>query len=121
MTEAYRILLVALRGAERGDTWTTDDWHDQAAHASLTAAEKGAAHQQAIDDGYLERVLVKVRDGRRVATQIPSVVPSRKGGGVQLHIRTGRALPGEKAPEQHRREIEQCDGQIDLLELVGGP
>lgn len=119
MNEPYRVLLAALEEVGRGEFFTADDWHTQAAYAQLTSAEKGAAQQQAIDDGYLERVVVRI-GGRRAAVQVPSTIASRKGGGVQLHIRTGRALPEHPSPDPARRQRTECEGQVDLLEVIGG-
>ena len=115
-TEAYRILLSALSNVRRGEFFTADDWHDQAHHAHLKSAEKGSAHQQAIDDGYLERIVVRIGN-RTAAVQVPSTIPSRKSGGVQLHVRTGRALPGEPAPTGAAHERAEVPGQLDLLEV----
>ena len=117
MTEPYRILLAALRPVASGAYFTSDDWHDQAHHASLTSAEKAAAQQDAIDEGYLVRVIVPIGN-RTAAVQVPSQVPSRKGGGVQLHVRTSKALPGQPAPMEHHRDAAQVDGQIELFEVA---
>ena len=116
MGEPYRVLLAALHSVTPGAYFTSDDWHEQAALASLTSAEKGAAQQQAIDDGYLVRVIVPIGN-RSAAVQVPSVIPSRKSGGVQLHVRTRRALPGQPTHERHH-EHEQVDGQLSLVEVT---
>src|SRR5918993_5696060 len=97
MSEPYRVLEAVLYALAPGDYLTAETWHEQAAHAGLKSHEKARAHQEAIDAGYLERVIVHV-GGRTAAVQVPSQVPSRKGGGVQLHRRTDKPLPGQDAP-----------------------
>ena len=92
MPEPTRVLYAALTGVLPGEYWAADRWHEQAAAAQLTSAEIAAAHQDAINAGHLSRVTVRV-GSRTAAVQIPSTVPSRKGGGVQLLVRTSRALP----------------------------
>lgn len=118
--DPYGILKAALVRVIPGEVFTADNWHKEAAEAELTAAEKAAAHQAAIDDGYLVRVVLRL-GGRTVATQIPSAVPSRRGGGVQLHTRTSKALPGQPTASTHHRERTEIDGQVDLMDLVEEP
>ena len=102
MGEPYRVLLDSLYRITPGTYVTADDWHDEARLAGITSAEKGAAHQAAIDAGYLVRVIVPI-GGRTAAVQVPSQVPSRKGGGVQLHIRTSLPLPWPRWRSRPRR------------------
>ena len=116
--EPTRVLYAALTGVLPGEYWAADRWHEQAAAAQLTSAEIAAAHQDAISAGHLVRVVVRV-GSRTAAVQVPSTVPSRKGGGVQLLVRTSKSLPGEPAPIGGRHVPAHIDGQLDMLEGVG--
>ena len=115
---AYSTLLAALVRATRGQTWCVDNWRDEAELAQLTSAEKGAAHEHAVTDGYLIPLGEwhgKVFDA---FTRVTSHAPG-KSRRVVLYARTAKPLPGQPVHEQHR-ERAGCEGQADLLEMVGG-
>lgn len=115
--EPYRILLAAMLDADPGSEWTTDTWHDQAAHAQLESGEKVRAQELAEQDGYIVRVTARV--GNRVLGQtVPSMVPTRKRGRIALYVRTSKPLPDQilHGRADQRTEV---DGQVDLLEAVG--
>ena len=115
---AYSTLLAALTRATPGQTWTVDNWRDEADLAQLTSAERGAAHEHAVDDGYLVPLGGKV-GGRFHTFTIPTTHRAGKGRRVIVYARTAKALPGQPVTEHHRERAE-CDGQGDLLEMVGG-
>lgn len=119
MNEPYRILLAALQPAHAGQTWTVDGWREQADLGQLTSAERGAAHEHAVDDGYLVPLGGKVGDTFHTFT-IPTTHPAGKGRRVIVYARTAKALPGQPAPTVAGHDPEQIDGQTDLLEMVGG-
>lgn len=113
MSEPYRVLLAALVRATPGDTWTVDGWRDEADLAQLTSAERGAAHQQAVDDGYLTPLGGTVGGVFHTFT-IPTTHPAGKGRRVVVYERTGKALPGQAAPERH---LERVPGQLALIDV----
>ena len=113
---AYSTLLGALVRAAPGETWTVDSWRDEADLAQLTSAERGAAHEHAVDDGYL------VPPGGRIAGTfhtftIPTTPPAGKGRRVIVYARTAKALPGQPTHERHH-EHEQVEGQLSLVEVT---
>lgn len=116
MSRPYGVLLGALVRATPGETWTVDGWRDAADLAQLTSAERGAAHEHAVDDGYLVPLGCKVGGIFHTFT-IPTTHPAGKGRRVIVYARTSKALPGHATPERHH-ESSQCVGQVDLLDLV---
>lgn len=117
-TEEYRVLLAALRRADPGETWTVDMWRPEADLAQLTSAERGAAHEHAVDDGYLVPLGGKI-DGRFHTFTIPTTHPAGKGRRVIVYARTSKPLPEQPAHDRHRTERVECEGQTDLLEVIG--
>ena len=90
--DPWNVLRAVLETIPAGTLWTSDAWHDEAALASLTSSEKAAAQDRAVTEGWAERIIVEV-DGRTAAVQVPSLVPSRKRGAVQLLRRTSVGQP----------------------------
>ena len=90
--DSWTVLRAVLETIRPGDYFTSDDWHAEADAAQLKSAEKGAAHDRAVEEGWAERVIVTV-GGRTAAVQVPSRIPSRKGGGVQLLRRLDKGAP----------------------------
>ena len=117
MTFAYDTLLAAMTRAIPGETFTVDNWRDEADMAQLTSAERGAAHDHAVEDGYLVPLGGRVGDTFCTYT-VPTTHPAGKSRRVCLYARTSKALPGQAAHERHR-EPSQVPGQVDLLDLVG--
>jgi hypothetical protein len=115
--DPYRVLLGALAGVPLGEEVTIDLWREQAELAQLTSAERGAAHERAVADGYLVP-LGRTLGGRFHTFTIPTTHPAGKGRRVIAYARSGKALPQHAAPEAHGRERAECDGQADLLEIV---
>ena len=94
---AYRTLVGVLETIEPGTLWTSDVWFfvvadGQPENDQVTSAEKAAAQDRAVREGLAERIIVEV-DGRTAAVQVPSLVPSRKRGAVQLLRRTSPVQP----------------------------
>lgn len=116
MNEPYRVLLAALRNATPGETWTVDGWRAEADMAQLTSAERGAAHEHAVDDGYLVPLGGKVGGVFHTFT-IPTTHPAGKGRRVIVYARTAKALPGQPTHERHH-EPEQIAGQLALVEVT---
>ena len=90
--DSWTVLRAVLETITPGTYFTSDDWHAEADAAQLKSAEKGAAHDRAVELGWAERVVVDV-GGRTAAVQVPSRVPSRKGGAVQLLRRLDVGVP----------------------------
>ena len=111
----YAILLAALVRATPGETVTIDLWREQADLAQLTSAERGAAHEHAVDDGYLVPLGGKVGGIFHTFT-IPTTHPAGKGRRVIVYARTAKSLPGQPTPER-RHDHEQVDGQLALVEV----
>lgn len=119
VTREYQVLLHVLGRVEPGETVTIDVWRDEADAAQLTSAERGAAHEHAVDDGYLVPLGGKV-GGRFHTFTIPTTHPPGKGRRVIVYARTRKSLPGQPNPAPARDERAQCEGQVDLLEVIGG-
>ncbi|GGL27523.1 hypothetical protein H9L10_03650 [Phycicoccus endophyticus] len=117
MTREYRVLIDALRKADAGETWTVDSWRTEADAAQLTSAERGAAHEHAVCDGYLVPLGTRL-DGRFHTLTIPTTHPAGKGRRVIIYARTGHPLPEQKM-HLPARERTECAGQGDLLEVIG--
>ena len=120
MTDPYAELLTAHERLTVGEAFMADTWRHRADAAHLTAAQQSAAHRRAVKDGYLVPLVMRLPDGRRLTTATPSATPSRKSGRVLVYSRTSKALPLRPTPDEHHRELAECDGQGDLLEMVGG-
>lgn len=115
--EPYRVLLAALASTHPGQTVTIDLWREQADLAQLTSAERGAAHEHAVDDGYLVPLGGKVGGTFHTFT-IPTTHPAGKGRRVIVYARTAKALPGQPTPDIPGHERDEIDGQTDLLAMV---
>lgn len=117
----YDELLTALEDYTVGEMFMADSWRARADARHLTAAQVGAAQKRAIREGYLVPFTLRLPDGRRIATAAPSGTESRKGGRNLVYSRTSKALPLRATPNAAHAERPQCDGQTDLLDLVGDP
>ena len=113
---AYSTLLGALVRAAPGETWTVDGWRAEADLAQLTSAERGAAHEHAVDDGYLVPLGGRIAGTFHTFT-IPTTHPAGKGRRVIVYARTSKPLPGQPSHERHH-EHEQIDGQLSLVEVT---
>ena len=116
MNESYRALLGALVRTSPGETVTIDTWRVEADLAQLTSAERGAAHEHAVDDGYLVPLGGKIAGVFHTFT-IPTTHPAGKGRRVIVYARTAKTLPGQPTPERHH-EPDQVEGQLCLVEVT---
>ena len=93
--DPFPVLAAVLLNAEPGSLWTVDSWHDEAHAAQLTGAEKKAAHDVAVERGYL-RPLGDWFDGEFCPNVRPTRSPLGKRRPVQLFRRTSLPLPGQE-------------------------
>jgi hypothetical protein len=113
---AYGTLLAALYRTTPGETVTIDLWRAEADLAQLTSAERGAAHEHAVDDGYLVPLGGKIAGVFHTFT-IPTTHPAGKGRRVIVYARTNKSLPGQATFERHH-DHEQTHGQLTLVEVT---
>ena len=94
--DPWLVLRAVLETTPPGTTVTVDSWRDEADHAQLTSAEKGAAQSHAVDAGWLTPLGLVV-DGTFEALTRRSTHPAGKGRRVVLFRRTsvGYVAPGQ--------------------------